>query len=915
MEPEYKFFDPAVVDDSDKAVEFSDMSANESPPDAPEADYEYLSPASNDSHFAQFKPDTGKRHLGKKDFSRKRTLSQEMLLLSFDTEYYKDPVDEGNCILSYQYVFGSGDLENSIKGIIYPENMKKSGRISFDDFLVEVIEDGLLKGIIDSWPTDIILCAHFLRADLFTFKDAFTNIKTKIKGIRKTVASLDDPYGVDLEAVMKTRIDKEALKLWSTSGNDYHLNVTFYDTMLLAPAGYQSLKAVGELVGVPKLEIPKPFSIERMNEYFETDRAGAEEYAINDAIISYLHMKLMIDFCKELGVNRVPFTLGGLAVKACTKSLENGGVDKVKGAKKTEYLELFGFTSTKIERWVEREGKPSGFITSSHNVLTPSRMVYEQLATETYSGGRGENYHTGPTPDSFFNDFDIPSCYTAILNVLRPLDYDAAYMSKSVSDYAGDVFGLLRVRFKFPESIKFPSLPVRTDNDALCFPSSGLSYCTASEIEVADNLGAEIEIITGIIIPWLNDERIFEPFMTHVRERRRFYKDNGDVFEEKLWKEIGNSLYGKLAQGLRPKTAFDVQVGYSKQMPASKFTNPYFASIVTGMARAVLAEQLNSIPSDKMVVSVTTDGFLTDASLSDIDLNGPACSRFRDLFHLIDENKGEILELKHGAKQLIGMKTRGQLTIQAHDDFEPVIAKANVKLPQGVTDPHAYMLDLYLDRYPGEKHESKMLTSSRDMFLYDKDLVNTTTEQRLNLEPDYKRRLTNPRIVKLADGREHIALDSEPFKTIHEQMFTRKRFDVWRKNNCLKTIADWDDWQEMLSMYTASNAKGVRIQKGEKSGSLMCRLFLRGFAQKQWGLDSYSITSKDLAAWFELHDYPVTPAAVRGAKRSKLVEGSIPLTKQTLELLKLLIAKFPMFEYEALFAPSTHDELQVLMSE
>ena len=113
----------------------------------------------------------------------------------------------------------------------------------------------------------------------------------------------------------------------------------------------------------------------------------------------------------------------------------------------------------------------------------------------------------------------------------------------------------------------------------------------------------------------------------------------------------------------------------------------------------------------------------------------------------------------------------------------------------------------------------------------------------------------------------------------------------------------------------ASNAKGIRIQKGEKSGSLMCRLFLRGFAQKQWGLDSYSITSKDLAAWFCSHDYPVTAAAVRSAKRTKLVEESIPLTKQTLELLKLLIAKFPMFEYEALFAPSTHDKLQSLMAE
>ena len=72
---------------------------------------------------------------------------------------------------------------------------------------------------------------------------------------------------------------------------------------------------------------------------------------------------------------------------------------------------------------------------------------------------------------------------------------------------------------------------------------------------------------------------------------------------------------------------------------------------------------------------------------------------------------------------------------------------------------------------------------------------------------------------------------------------------------------------------------------------------------------------KALAAWFELHDYPVTPAAVRGAKRNKLVEGSIPLTKQTLSLLKLLISKLPTFEYEALFAASTLDELQILMAE
>jgi hypothetical protein len=34
---------------------------------------------------------------------------------------------------------------------------------------------------------------------------------------------------------------------------------------------------------------------------------------------------------------------------------------------------------------------------------------------------------------------------------------------------------------------------------------------------------------------------------------------------------------------------------------------------------------------------------------------------------------------------------------------------------------------------------------------------------------------------------------------------------------------------------------------------------------------------------------------------------------QTLSLLKLLLAKFPEFEYEALFAASIHNEIQSLM--
>lgn len=80
-----------------------------------------------------------------------------------------------------------------------------------------------------------------------------------------------------------------------------------------------------------------------------------------------------------------------------------------------------------------------------------------------------------------------------------------------------------------------------------------------------------------------------------------------------------NSCYGKLAQSLRPKRSFDIQAGYSTQLPPSTLTNPFFAAYTTGLARALL-EMLHNIPDDKVVVSVTTDGFLTNAELHEIDL-------------------------------------------------------------------------------------------------------------------------------------------------------------------------------------------------------------------------------------------------------------------------------------------------------
>ena len=49
-----------------------------------------------------------------------------------------------------------------------------------------------------------------------------------------------------------------------------------------------------------------------------------------------------------------------------------------------------------------------------------------------------------------------------------------------------------------------------------------------------------------------------------------------------IWKEIGNSLYGLTAQGLREKRNFDPVTLGSKPIEPSAFTEPFIAAWVTG---------------------------------------------------------------------------------------------------------------------------------------------------------------------------------------------------------------------------------------------------------------------------------------------------------------------------------------------
>lgn len=815
-------------------------------------------------------------------------ISSDLTLhIGFDTEYVFNPETQQNDILSYQSYVVLPD-NTGISNIIYPPDSQKKSRLSFKDFLCQTIDPLLETGVIPEWPGTINIYAHFIRADITSFTNFWSDYKILLKGIRGTVSSFKNRYGIDFDEQQERRVKTEQIMFDKRTSPPRCSNVAFIDTLLITPGG-MGLAECGELLGLPKLTIPAPYSITNMREYLLGDRAGFEAYALRDAEIAVRYALQVRNFCaRELMIDRVPATIGAMAVSRFTKTLKENNMSP----------EVCLGTHIKTrELWLTEK---QAFRTIKNPASVPSRELFETFPINCYHGGRNECFMMGVTPSDHWYDYDLAGAYTTgLLDILTP-DYGNIRLSKNPDDYCGHVMGFALVTFRFPESVPYPSLPVRTDQYGLFFPLSGESWATAPEIELALSLGAEMTIHNGIIVPWICDTSphnsestsVFLPFVQQVRENRNRHIKGS--LEEKFWKEIGNSLYGKLAQGLRAKTAFDTARGLNRSLPPSSVTQPFFAAHVTGFIRAVVGELMNALPSDSSVVSVTTDGFLTNCPLNKINMSGPLSSRFQSLCDIVDPGSS-MLTCKHEVSQLIAMKTRGQLTYRAIQGKPVVHARAGVKPPADIprSDYNDYMVDLYLNRLPGQTLSRSTLISTREMWLSESDLVSREQDIRLNLEFDFKRQPVQP-----AMNEGHLLMSSRPWDNMEEALQQRSLFDDWRQTHTLKTLADWDDWCDFL--YCRTVFSDMKLKVGSKrSDDILVRLFLRALTQCQWGLmlkDKKSYSCKEVAEWLTSEGYSVTVTDVKNAVRAKIPQMKFSsVTPRMKSLMDIIARKYPTF--------------------
>lgn len=811
-----------------------------------------------------------------------------------------------------------------------PDGPRRDQRPTMAEFIQKALQKAMKEGVVLSMPDKLLIFGHFMRGDLATFSDFWAH-KREFRGLGKTLVSRRE--GHEISITPDKPEDSEASKRgWSgvthgvclraVDGGLWRVRLRFMDTIKLTP-GQKGLGYAAELMGGRKLclhddlmvpravaverpecvgdSLPAVYGIERMDLIKRDYREAFDTYAFRDAEIALDYGLFMGDFAnRQLGLDRLPATIAGCAAALIRKLA--GGSDALS--------DLVGRTTVSQVHFNDTHRR---YVTRKTDRPVTGLGLHWSFAQKFYHGGRNECFYHGPTDVRPWYDYDLPGAYTTALVGLRPLNYEAAYQELDPNAYGIDDMGLAWITFEFPSNTRFPCIPVRGSSNTLFFPLKGGKedqvFVGAPEIFLARRMGAAIKIVQGFKVPWKSDGRIFEPFTREVQSRRReFPKDTHRALNE-LWKEVGNSGYGLMAQGLRDKRAFDPATMRSQPVGLSALTEPFMAAWVTSFIRAVLGEILAGVPSDATVISATTDGLLVDVEMDRLRLDGPLCTYFAELREKLFGAR-EVLDPKpkHGALQLISVAVRTTFTARRLRGFLPVCAKGGVKPPSKPSTHNRHMLRLYITQPKTIVHEQ--LISAREQLMREVDLVSIQRTRRLNLTYDFKRRPRDARMVRFGH-RERVAWDTNPWNSVQEAEFARARLSGWRdeRDHGFFDLQDYEDWSEEIAAALAAKEAGDAVGRAappvraDNAWGVLKRVFLQAGRRGEWGVsfqprELSAIARMLTAAGFETGKEDITYA---GRRALPLIPHCVALTDRTLALLDVIISRFPNFDYRQAF--------------
>jgi hypothetical protein len=259
------------------------------------------------------------------------------------------------------------------------------------------------------------------------------------------------------------------------------------------------------------------------------------------------------------------------------------------------------------------------------------------------------------------------------------------------------------VEFEFPDDNSYPNLCVKHHEYGLITPLKGRTVATITEIHLAIRMGCKVKIHDAFVIE-TGKRYLLKEHLKGLIDARNEAKKDGDELTQQMYKLYVNTLYGKTAQGINPKSKLDLRDENTKSFGTSPITQPFIASMVTGTLRAALSailvamDELNKKGHDYIPISATTDGLLYKVSSKanikftdclkpeyrsnvkeSLEKGGNVFGIFADvdpilyekllefpvirLLHSSRQSWGydEFLEIKHAVNKVLNIKTRGQI--------------------------------------------------------------------------------------------------------------------------------------------------------------------------------------------------------------------------------------------------------------
>jgi hypothetical protein len=815
--------------------------------------------------------------------------SEPYLIIGFDTEFKtpeyhvsREQIVAGEAkyrVLSYQFHAKTSD-GHEWQGICCPDGDE---RMTLGEFVVFALGLGARDHQIKNIPTKIYLVGHFTRADVPAFAD-FQDLTHLLSSVRNTFISIDS--GAHL------RVD------YPDGSASTSLNLLFRDTMLLTPQASKSLKEIGKLVGQEKMQLD-PDEAKHKDMIRNMDKVRVEHwdlfkrYALNDATICVRYIEKIIDQFEQItGKKKVPVTLTSIGVDLLQKSWKENLAE--------DALTILGKEEV-TERYFD---KKKGYFVKNKKVVDMEEVAwYIDFITESYHGGRNEQFWFGPCFEDDWTDYDLSSAYPTAMSLIGMPKWHEVHDDPGIELFTPTTLGFANVDFEFPAETRYPTLPVRT-NHGLIFPLTGKSYCSAPELFVARKLGATIKINKGVIVPSDPDIKIFGLFIKDCLERRK--NAGTKKLESLFWKEISNSTYGKTAQGLRPKRVYDMRDRATKILPPSAITNPFFASYITSFTRAIMGEIINNLDRDTCVFSCTTDGFISNAGKDEIKRaqEGELSKLFLQSRELLT-GLPSVLETKHFLRKPLGWRTRGQATLMPgvatspdDEDKITVLAKGGIFTPpecESTEDQNNEIIRMFFSRTPDSLIRVEAMTGIRDMVEHDADLVEKVISKKLNMEYDWKRQ---PLGVGFSQKHQHLIFSTRPWHSLEQFVEIREAWDDYTqdKHVCLKTPGDYEAFASSVEAHSfLTKEHGKYLKKINPDIQRLRQLLCSAWRESKAGLSRQvnGVSAQRFADLLINHDIPCKRSDVENANRRPFVPHSCPPTNEVLARLKALKQTVP----------------------